>query len=93
MPKKLGGTASKVLEVISAHWPTNASEIGRILEPKRRGRSINAKYTFHIKRLKNAGLISSRKIGDSVVVWFSTVDKIKEKLEKLKTVRQIIDNL
>ncbi len=95
MPRKLRRTASKVLEVIETRWPTSASEIGKILEPKskRKRGTIFAKYKHHIRRLSAAGLIHSKPLGKVVVVWPKSVDNIKEKLEKLKTIRQIIDSL
>ncbi len=94
MPRKLRRTAAKVLEVIETNWPTSASEIGKILEPKskRKRRTIFAKYKHHITRLSAAGLIHSMPLGKVVVAWPKSVDKIKEKIEKLKTIRQMIDS-
>ncbi|MGC8812588.1 MAG: hypothetical protein ACP5O8_03340 [Candidatus Aenigmatarchaeota archaeon] len=82
--KRISRSSSRVLEAIKANWPANPLEVAEFLNDKGSQKSLSAKYIYHFKKLKKAGLIMVKKVGNTYVAWPVEVEKLRLANEVLK---------
>jgi len=82
--KRLSYSTSRVLEAIKANWPANPLEVAEFLGEKGNQKSLSAKYVYHFKKLKKAGLIMMKKVGNTYVAWPIEIEKLRLANEFLK---------
>ncbi len=82
--KKLSSSTSRVLEAIKSSWPINPLEVAEILADKGEQKSLSAKYVYHFKKLKKAGLIMMKKVGNTYIAWPIEIEKLRLAHEFLK---------
>jgi hypothetical protein len=73
-----------VYEAIKANWPANPLEVAEFLNDEGSQKSLSAKYLYHFKKLKKAGLIMVKKIGNTYVAWPMEIEKLRLANEMLK---------
>lgn len=82
--KRLSSSSSRVLEAIKASWPANPLEVAEFLNDQGNQKSLSAKYIYHFKKLKKAGLIMMKKVGNTYIAWPVEVEKLRLANEVLK---------
>jgi len=82
--KKLSVSTSRVYEAIKANWPANPLEVAEFLNDRGNKKSLSAKYIYHFKKLKKAGLIMIKKVGNTYIAWPVEVEKLRLANEMLK---------
>ena len=76
--------------IIEKNWPVSATEIAnRIgifnkgMNEKKRKAAIG-KIMYHIKKLEGQGKIDTKKIGQTVIIWPSEINKLRVVHELMK---------
>jgi hypothetical protein len=82
--KRLSASTSRVYEAIKANWPANPLEVAEFLNDKGNQKSLSAKYIYHFKKLKKAGLIMVKKVGNTYIAWPVEIEKLRLANEMLR---------
>jgi hypothetical protein len=73
----------ETLKVIEENWPISVTEITKKLgifkkgmDERKRKASIG-KISYHIKKLKDEEKIMTKKIGQTVIIWPTEIEKLR----------------
>jgi DNA-binding Lrp family transcriptional regulator len=73
----------EILKIIEENWPISVTEIAKKLgifkkgmDEKKRKASIG-KISYHIKKLKDEEKIMTKKIGQTVIIWPTEIEKLR----------------
>jgi hypothetical protein len=80
----------KAMIVIEEKWPVSVTEIAFHLGLFRKGmnekkrKAAIGKVIYHIKKLKEINKINTKKIGQTVIIWPTEIEKLRVMNELMK---------
>jgi DNA-binding Lrp family transcriptional regulator len=80
----------KILETIEKEWPISITQIAISLGLYKEGLKENkrkaavAKIIYHVRKMKDDRIVQTKKIGKTVIIWPTEIEKIRVLHEMLK---------
>lgn len=72
-----------IMKSIEEYWPISVTEIARRIGILKRGsdekerKAAIAKIVYHVKKLKENERIKTKKIGKTMIIWPSDIEKLR----------------
>jgi predicted transcriptional regulator len=79
-----------IIVIIEKNWPVSVTEIAFHLGLFRKGmnekkrKAAIGKVIYHIKKLKEINKINTKKIGQTVIIWPTEIEKLRVMNELMK---------